>query len=268
MQKNKEVFFSIIIVNYESRDFLSNCLESIDKFITPILKENFEIIIVNNDKINLELKRNFSFDLEIIENNKNLGFGSASNQGAKNANLKYLFFLNPDTEFKNDSFVKVIEYIKNKESEKENIGILGIKILDIESNEVQDWSCGNKTSLWNVISRNIFVKKLWEKNEITSVDWVTGAAMIVERKLFNDLNGFDDNFFMYFEDQDLCLRAKELKSEVVYFCFGEVFHWGGKSWSEEKLQKVEYYKSQDYFFEKHFGKWQSWVLRFFRGIFK
>ncbi len=92
--------------------------------------------------------------------------------------------------------------------------------------------------------------------------------MIVEKKLFNDLNGFDDNFFMYFEDQDLCLRLKSVGAEIFYFPLSEVFHWGGKSWSEEKLQKVEYYKSQDYFFAKHFRKWQGWVLRFFRGIFK
>ncbi|MCK4635271.1 MAG: glycosyltransferase family 2 protein [Candidatus Moranbacteria bacterium] len=267
MPKNNKKF-SIIIVNFKSRNFLNDCLESIDKFITPVLKNDFEIIIVNNDSNKLNFKDNFSFPVKIVGNNKNLGFGSAVNCGVKVAEGEYLFFLNPDTLFKDSSFVKVIDYIRNKKCKKKKIGIVGLKILEEKNDKIQKWSCGNKTSLWHIISRNIFNEKKWEEIEITKVDWVSGGAMIVERSLFDRLNGFDDNFFMYFEDQDLCLRAKKIGAEIIYFPYSWVWHLGGGSWSESELQKIEYYKSQDYFFGKHFGKWQSWVLRFFRRIFK
>lgn len=263
-QKNKK-FISIIIVNYKSRNFLNKCLKSIDQFIVPVLKNKFEVIVVNNDKRNLNLESNFNFKLRVLENNANLGFSDANNKGSVMATGKYLFFLNPDTEFRNESFEKVINFLKSEESKNK---ILGLKILDVKNGKVQDWSCGYKTSLFNIISRNRFVKKPWINKDIVSVDWVSGCAMIIEKKLFDKIKGFDDNFFMYFEDQDLCLKAKNVGAEILYFPLGEVFHWGGKSWDGESEQKKEYYKSQDYFFVKHFPKWQGCVLRFFRGIFK
>lgn len=285
--------FSIIIVNYQSRVFLNSCLKSIDVFITPILKNELEIIIVNNDFEKLKLNENFYFDLKIIENNENSGFGKAINKGFKIASGKFLFFLNPDTEFKNNSFKEVVNFFQKRNNDNK---ILGLKILEINKENVrnnnytlknkviskpeilnkiqddnysiQEWSCGYKTSLFKIISRNSFVKKPWLNDKITQVDWVSGCAMIVGKELFEKIGGFDDNFFMYFEDQDLCLRAEEIGARIFYFPLGEVFHWGGQSWDGKSGQKMEYFKSQDYFFEKHFGKWQVWVLRFFRWIFK
>lgn len=258
--------FSIIIVNYKSKDFLLNCLESLEKYLTPLLKNNWEIIIVNNDNLYLLIEKKFNFPIKILEINQNLGFGGAVNLGAKKANGDFLFFLNPDTFLKNDSFKNFLDYLK-KEDLKKNPEIFGLQILE-ENGEIQEWSCGDKTSLFSILTRNFFSSKKWESEEISKVDWVSGGAMIVGKKVFEKLGGFDDKFFMYFEDQDLCLRAKKMGVEIVYFPFSQVYHLGGKSWEKKEEQKKEYYKSQDYFFQKHFSKWQSWVLRFFRRVFK
>ncbi len=153
-------FISIIIVNYKSLNFLNQCLKSVDRFITPVLQDDFEVLVVNNDKNKLDLKNDFKFELKILENDANLGFGDANNKGSKISKGKYLFFLNPDTEFRNNSFIEIIDFLKSEENKNK---ILGLKVLDIKNSEVQDWSCGYKTSLFNIISRNKFTKKTLDK---------------------------------------------------------------------------------------------------------
>lgn len=127
-------------------------------------------------------------------------------------------------------------------------------------------------TLWDLIGNNIGFqrsKKIWESKEKIPCDWVSGAALFIRRELFQKLGGFDENFFMYYEDIDLCRRAKKIGSEVIHFPVVEIRHFGGKSFlkNSDGLQKKYFYNSQDYYFKKHFGRKTAFITRLLRKIF-
>jgi hypothetical protein len=101
----------------------------------------------------------------------------------------------------------------------------------------------------------------WNWLKPREVDWVTGAALMIQKKLFEKIKGFDTKFFMYFEDQDLCLRVKSLGFGVWVLPKAKIIHLGGKSLKFDRERKKRYYQSQGYFFKKHFGSFQLSVIR-------
>ncbi len=247
---------SVVIVNYQSRKELRRCLESLDRFLsTAQLK--FEVVVVNNDPDNLNLTENekLTLPLTVINNPSNSGFGAGSNLGARKARGKFLFFLNPDTELVDDSLTKMLSFLRNNRKR----GIVGAKIIEASRKAPQPWTSGKKTSVLNILFRNTF-NKPWNKKQPVSVDWVSGTALLIRKKLFHQLDGFDENFWMYFEDQDLCLRAKQKNKEVFFFPHCQVLHRNGKSWKNNKNKKNSYYQSQKYFFQKHHGAINNWLL--------
>lgn len=247
---------SIIIVNYRSRSYLVQCLKSIERHLNKnSFMEKFEVILVNNDKQSLSLEENFNFPVKIIEQKINQGFGASNNIGAKKATGDYLFFLNPDTLLLDSGLWKMLEYAKEK-----RLGAIGPKIILAEENRPQPWTCGKKTDLWKILFKNT-LNKPWNKKEITPVDWLSGTALLLEKVSFKKVGGFDEKFFMYFEDQDLCLRLKKLGKKNIFYPFCRIIHFDGKSWKEKKEKKASFYTSQNYFFSKHNPKWQLFALR-------
>ena len=253
---------SLILINYQSKDYLEKCLTSIEKYLKK--NNNFEIILVNNDKESIEdLKGRYQLPIEIINPKKNIGFGAANNLASKKASGKFLLFINPDTELIDSSLLKLVQLLEKFPE----IGIVGPKIIETEKSLPQPWTCGKKTSLFNILFRNS-INKPWNKNKSVEVDWVSGTALAVSKKLFKELSGFDEKFFMYFEDQDLCLRAKKAERKIIFYPFVKIYHFNGKSWKNEKDKKHHFYKSQDYFFQKHHGKFKTGLLKALRRIFK
>ncbi len=257
---------SVIIVNFKSRNFLSSCLKSIEEFlIREKLAKKCEVIIFNNDK--KKLKNNdklFSFKLKTINYGKNVGYGKANNLAARKANGKILFFLNPDTRLAKGSVKKILKCFY----ENPLLGAMGLKIIEKKRHQPQPWTSGKKTSLWNILLRNTF-NKPWNKNKATSVDWVSGTALLVKKTLFEKLNGFDEKFFMYFEDQDLCLRIKKAGYKNIFYPYLQVLHYDGQSWQNNaRKKKNHYYQSQEYFFEKHQVAWQGFLLKKMKNILK
>jgi GT2 family glycosyltransferase len=173
-----------------------------------------------------------------------------------------LFFLNPDAEIVSQNISAVIrEFASNPV-----LGILGSRVVAPDG-KVQKWIAGSKISLWNILKNNLNVvqdEKCWQNEKVTEVFWVAGTALFICRDLFFELGGFDEKFFLYFEDVDLCNRAHQLKRKVFYFPGFSVLHHGGKSFLGKKKQKGAYYLSQDYYFQKHFGSFQATLLKFLR----
>jgi hypothetical protein len=134
----------------------------------------------------------------------------------------------------------------------EKIGVLGPKLVTAEG-KTQPWCAGKDFSFWELIKNNFGViasRKIWEsKNEIQA-DWVSGAALLIRRELFNKIGGFDENFFMYGEDLDLCRRVREEKYEVRFCPQVSVLHLGGKSQRTFLEQKWQYFKSLYYYLKK------------------
>lgn len=255
---------SVIVVNYKSRAFLEKCISSVFKNVKEIA---FEVILINNDAESISFSSDFSqkMDVKVINSGKNIGFGKACNAGSKKAKGEVLLFLNPDAEIA----TKNIKLLLDQFSNNPKLGIIGPKLLAAE-NRAQEWSAGKEVTLPMLIKNNLGFtagKKIWESTEKVSCAWVSGAAMFIRKSLFERLQGFDEDFFMYFEDIDLCLRARQVGSDVVYYPNFKVKHLSGKSFIDKSVQKKYYYTSQDHYFQKHFSWFVVFLVRTLRSIF-
>lgn len=230
---------SIIIVHYNTPNLLNDCLLSIQKYCSEI---TYEIIIIDNassQKPSLEnlKKLNFNFkNFRIISNPTNVGFAKANNQGAKIAKGDILFLLNSDTYLVNNSIMNALERI----SKDESIGIIGPKLLN------KDLS----TQFYgSILNRNQF-----KKNNKTQVSFLSGAAMFIRKDLFKEVKGFDEKFFFYNEDLDLCKKISSSGKKLIYEPEISLVHLGGASTKLTiKLQKQALLSSW-YYFKKWYLK--------------
>jgi hypothetical protein len=236
---------SFIIVNYQSEKYLFKCLSSIQE---KILGVGYEIIVVNNDATHLETS--FPSEIKLINTGKNIGFGAACNLGARSAQGEILCFLNPDTEIVSNNILDLLD----KFDKYDKLAIVGPRLVD-EKNNTQEWIAGKEVTIWSTLMNNLGYKrdqKIWESAVPVECAWITGAAMFIRKDIFDRLGGFDEKFFMYFEDVDLCQRARQLSYKVLYFPEFTVKHFGGKSFLNKKRQKKYYYVSQLKYFKKYF----------------
>lgn len=247
---------SIIIVTYNDCRYLIDCVGSIYEKFSDYL--DWEIIIVNSDT-NQDVSRlplDFS-KIKLLDHKKNVGFGAGMNLGAKLAEGEFLFILNPDTEIISENIESVLdEFLKNTD-----IGIIGGGILDRKNNN-QEWSAGKELSLYNLIRNNLGVsgsKFIWHSSQKIECDWVAGTAMFIKKDLFEKLGGFDERFFMYFEDMDLCRCARKFGKKIIFFPEFKIYHGSGESYENKRLQKKHYYDSMEKYFQKNHG-WLSWVI--------
>jgi hypothetical protein len=253
----KELLISFVIVNYKSQEHLKNCIASLrEKVFFP-----FETIVVNND--DMELDKSRLGDTKIIELKKNIGFGSASNRGAEIAIGKYLCFLNPDT-----ILLSEIKNIISEFEENKKVGAIGARLVN-EKGLTQNWIAGRKINLLSLFLENIGWnqnKNILSSSKKTAVDWVTGGALFVRREIFYKIGGFDTNFFLYFEDVDLCRRIHKSGWKIIYLPEIAIRHWGSQSFTLSNDQKKYYYASQKYYFQKYYGALQASLVDFLRRL--
>lgn len=256
------MLLSIIIVNFQSQAFLTKCLNSLEENLKGL---SFEVILFNNDSLPLEKRSfsDFSFPFELIQSKDNLGFGAGCNLATQKASGEFIFFLNPDSFLIDASCKKALAFLQ----ENPQVGAAGGKILLFPQKILQPWTSGKKTSFFRILFRHN-VGASWKKNRPTKVDWVSGTALLVRKTVFEKIGGFDPTFFMYFEDQDLCLRIKKIGFEIFFLPFFSINHYDGKSWKSEQQKKKSFYFSQDIFFKKHRPPWEGQLLKIFRFIFK
>lgn len=248
---------SIIILNYKTKDLTTFCINSIVEQYKKELDENkFEIIIVDNNsedgsfealsKLIPEVK-----NLKVIKAKENLGFGKGCNLGASKAKGEFLLFLNSDTEIKDQGFIKMINFF----SKNKNIGILGGKLKN--PNGTSQLSCGKFYSLFNLFLVLLGFNKLLNlresPNSIKKVDWVSGACLMIRKEIFNKVNGFEKDFFMYIEDMELCFRVKK-KGFLTYFYPNIMFFHKELGSSNKTFAIVNIYKGILIFYKKHKSK--------------
>jgi len=148
------------------------------------------------------------------------------------------------------------------------IGIIGGQLLK-KNGETQQWSAGIETSLLNLIKNNLGFsrsRKIWKSEKKITTDWVSGTAMIIEKNLFQKIGGFDEKFFMYFEDMDLCGRIRKIGRKIVYFPQLKARHLEGGSYERREVKKKDYYDSQEYFFKKNRPKIEFWIIKSIRNF--
>ena len=241
---------SIIIVNYNTKELLYDCINSIYDKTQGV---SFEIIVVDNastDGSREFINSNFK-DLIWIQSDVNLGFGAANNLGAKHALGKYLFLLNSDTYLLNDAITEFYNYKIQNDSIDNNIGVLGCQLVDREG-------CPN-TAAGNLISpfNNRVITPVDGFKKVTEVGYVMGADMFLSKEVFDSVGGFDEDFFMYCEEVDLQKRISELNRKNYIVTTPRIVHLEGASFkgTSKNLSFTKYImwqKSRNIYAAKHF----------------
>lgn len=269
---------SIVIVNYNVKEFLTQCLDSIFKSQTQY---NFEVIVVDNssrDSGRDEICSTFE-DISWIDNSENVGFGRANNQGFSRAKGVYTLILNPDTVLQEDTLEKCISYLLAHPE----VGGLGIKGLDGSGQFLPESKRALPTplvALWKITGLSaIFPKSSvfaryhlghLSPEENHEVDILVGCFMMVPTQLLLSVGGFDPQYFMYGEDIDLSYELQKTGHKNIYFSDSQIIHYKGESTKRGSLNYVRmFYKAMVLFAKKQFtgSSAAAYSLLIYSGIY-
>lgn len=254
---------SIVIVNYNVKHFLKQCLNSVKLAAATI---SHEIICIDNHSLDGSVEmitRDFP-TVKLIQNNVNLGFGKACNQGIKIANGEFILILNPDTVLENDSLLKPIRFMDTHPE----AGSLGVKMLDGNGKFLPESKRGLPTPAaafykMSGLSKLFYPSRIFGKyyldhlnnEETQSVHVLTGAFMLIRKSVLAEVGFFDEQFFMYGEDIDLSHRIIQAGYQNYYFPEARIIHYKGESTKKESIEYVySFYKAMLIFSRKHFSK--------------
>ncbi len=264
-----EVMLTVQIVNWNAREPLRAALRSI--MAHPPLYE-YEIIVLDNassDGSVQMLEKEFP-EVKLIVSERNLGFSKGHNLAARAAQGKYLFILNPDTEVLPGALEALVAYAERHPE----VAIIGPKILNPDGS--LQYSCRRfpnpaaalfrNTPLGKLFPNNPYTREYlmtdWDHNSIREVDWVSGAALFIRREVYKQLGGFDEQFFMYCEDTDLCYRARQAGYKVIYYPEPKIKHAIGRSTDlVANRMIITFHRSMYLFYKKHYARRTLVLLR-------
>lgn len=242
---------SVVILNYNVRYFLELCLKSV---LAATEQINAEIIVIDNnskDDSRQMVERLFP-NVKWIQNTDNVGFSKANNQAVREATGEYLCILNPDTVVSEDTFTKLIAFADTKD----NIGIVGCKLIDGTGNYLPE-------SKRNIPYVSAAIKKMFgqsqdyyanhlSSSDVGRADILVGAFMFVKRDVYNQIKGFDEDYFMYGEDIDISYKSLKAGFHNYYFGDTTVIHYKGESTLKDKKYAKRFYGAMQIFYRKHF----------------
>ncbi len=257
---------SVIIVNYNVKHFLEQCLFSVLKAADKV---ETEIIVVDNHSADGSvqmIKKNF-LQVNLIANDENLGFSVANNQGIKLSKGEYILLLNPDTIVEEDSLRKIVDYMDAHLL----AGGLGVKMIDGKGRFLPESKRGLPTpavAFYKIfgLSRLFPKSKLFNRyhlgylnpDETHEVEVLSGAFMLLRKKVLDKIGLLDDTFFMYGEDIDLSYRITLAGYKNIYFAETTIIHYKGESTKKGSLNYVMiFYKAMQIFVSKHFSDKQA-----------
>jgi len=254
-----------IIVNWNGGGQLARCLASFSAVAgDDVALES--VVVVDNGSEDDSIDRAAAFSdrlpLRILRNSDNLGFAAACNQGARESAAEFLLFLNPDTELRPGCLERPAQFLA--EAANRHIGTVGIKLLDGHGQKTR--TCSRHPSLASLIGNSVGFDRVFPwlfpphflpehaHEGIRQVDQVMGAFFFVRRALFERLGGFDERFFMYFEDADFAMRAKKEGSAAAFLPTAYAIHSGHGSSDRVRAGRLFYFsRSRILFSVKHFG---------------
>lgn len=253
---------SIIIVNYNTLEYTEKCLESIYNQTKGI---ELEVILIDNNSKGDDfsnIKKTFP-QVRVYQLDKNIGFAGANNYAADIAIGRYLLLLNPDTEILNSGINAIYSFAE----ENRGYGIYGGRSF-FPDGTLNPTSCWGKPTLWSVfcsatglssIFRNSVIfdpESLggWKRDSIREIDIVTGCFLFLEKIFWDELKGFDTDFFMYAEDADLCLRSIEQKKKNIIYPAATFIHHGGASEPIRAEKMIRLFRAEIQLLQKHWSK--------------
>ncbi len=254
---------SVVIVNFNVQFFLEQCILSVQA-ASKNLKTEIIVVDNNSNDGSCKLLKEKYPSVVLIENKKNIGFSKATNQGVKIATGEYVLILNPDTVVAEDTFIQLLSFAK----QKQNLGILGVKLIDGSGNFLPESKRGipipkvafNK--LFGISSTHTGKYYATHLNEDESgvVDVLVGAFMFLKRTVYNEVNGFDEAYFMYGEDIDLSYKILKKGYQNYYYAQTQVLHYKGESTTKDIKYLKYFHKAMKIFYKKHFKL--NWVYDF------
>lgn len=246
---------SILIVSYNTRDLLKDCLESI---FTRTQDLSYEIIVVDNNSRDgsVRMLEKLFEEVAVIANRENLGFAKANNQAITRSKGRYVLLLNPDTLIQPNSLTKLVAFM---DTHPEADGA-GCKLLNRDGSTQH--SIGNFPTITNQIAQSLFFHHLFPQvdffgeinysedsyTKIRPVDWVFGAAFIVRREVIEKIGLLDEDFFLFSEEKDWCYRISRAQGKVYYYPGAQIIHYGRSLKPEIQVQLL---MSKLQFFRKH-----------------
>ncbi|MEM7038398.1 MAG: glycosyltransferase, partial [Bacteroidota bacterium] len=253
---------SIVIVNYNVKHFLEQCLLSVRKAIEGI---DAEVFVVDNNSVDgsQEMLREKFPDLNIIESKENLGFSRGNNLAIRKAKGEYVLLLNPDTVVEESTFHKCIEFM----DDHPDAGALGVKMLDGEGNFLPESKRGLPTP-WVAFYKIFGLSRLFprsktfgkyhltylDKEQDHEVDVLSGAFMLMRKEVLDEIGLLDETFFMYGEDIDLSYRVTLAGYKNYYFSGTRIIHYKGESTKKSSINYVRvFYNAMIIFAKKHYS---------------
>lgn len=276
---------SIVILNYNLKDFVKRCIESIKKnYADEIRNKKFEVLVVDN--ASTDGSKDFFpkiKDITYIYNNQNLGFSKGNNVAIDKTKGRYVLFLNPDTIVYKDTLSKMIEFM----DEQRQVGAATCKVL-MGNGQIDDAVHRGFPTPWNSFMFFTGLSKLFSKSKIFNgyhmgwldmnttheIDALAGAFMMVRRKAGEEVGWWDEDYFFYGEDLEFCFRLKEKNWKIYYIADVSIFHYKGASGGirkeskeittanrETKIRVTNWrYKAMKIFYDKHYkGKYPFFV---------
>jgi GT2 family glycosyltransferase len=256
MQEN---YLSIIIVNFNTKKHLLNCIESLDIYNSNL---KHEIIVVDNfsdDRQYLPGLLGVFPNVKLILNDKNTGFGAACNIGARISSGEYLLFLNPDIIIKSNILDLMVDALINSA----DTAVCGGVLMDDDGNQNNSfnhfpgvaWEFREAFGLFiGKAHENLYYKNAHNSKDCFEIDWVSGADILIKKKIFEEVKGFDEKIFLYYEDVDLQKRIRDKGYKVICNPEAIMFHHGKSSINSDKVEYTYYYymhKNKLYYYGKH-----------------
>lgn len=243
---------SVIIVNYNTLDLISNCIESIISLTKGV---SYEIIVVDNcsqDGSEDILRRMYGNRINYIHLYQNIGFGRANNEGIKIARGRNILFLNPDTILINNA-IKILSDFLDKNDE---VGACGGNLYDLNMNPTHSFRryfpgiISEINDLLHLLPEKLFVRdrEFNYRHRILNVAYITGADLMVKRQVLDRVGLFDPRFFMYYEDTELCYRISLIRKKIASLAEAKIQHLEGKSITVSVNRSILGYRSKRIYF--------------------
>ncbi len=265
---------SVLIVSYNVKEYVAHAIDSLMQSSI----DNLEIIVVDNHSFDGtvdHIKKSYP-NVNVIPNKENVGFGKAVNQAANVANGDYFLILNPDTVVQENTIDILLKYLE----QNDKVGMVGPKILN--SDGTLQAACKRsfptlKVAVPKLLGLDkLFPKSKWagkynlsylDPDQVSPVDAISGSCMFIRKELFQELNGFDEHFFMFGEDLDICFRIWQSGNEVHYVPKTQIVHYQGESVKSAPFDSINaFYNAMILFADKHFSTSQGfltkWAIRF------
>jgi GT2 family glycosyltransferase len=262
----------IVIVNWNSGEQLRDVVLSIAREHAGLVSQ---VVLVDNNSADQSLAlaedagRGLPFAVRVVRNSSNLGFGAACNQGAHYGQGEFVLFLNPDARLFANSLPVPLNYLRDPANA--STAICGIQLLEHEGSVAR--SCSRFPSVSSFACEALGLTRIprlrylgnamaeWSHRDSREVDQVIGAFFFMRRAIFSALGGFDERFFVYFEEVDLSYRARQAGWRTVYLAEAQAFHAGGGTSSQVKAARLFYsLRSRLLYGFKHLSPARAWAL--------